>query len=567
MSDDGTIGDAAVDALVNDYIMTGEMIFLGDMQDVIDGYEERMANPCYTNNAFHHNYSDEVTSVPNCTENGIRTYTCSVCGDVHTEEIPALGHTFVQEVFLEPTCTKRGVMEKYCTVCGDSSFTAIPALGHTDVVIPRIEPTCTSVGYTQGSYCSVCGDTLIAPEEIAMVPHDYDYLYNSQNDSYSAVCEVCNNTVTEFENDISALAEAENWYNSLDEDDYTPASYSALSSVAELHKSLSVNDSLVYPQFIIDEETTAILTKIGELQPYLSVCVSGCNSDIASELNGEPCNSNSFNAVFGDTVTLTAVPDDGYKFIAWYDADTLRYLSTNPVFTYTLNSNLNISAIVASNNCSTLTFWGEGGQVKAVYSHTSDEWTELESIESLVPPVPYKYGYTNGRWNYVGSSVINYLEIHQDVNIYAEYDEVEAFVPELPALQNNYSPSLTLSYVYSNENNESVGTLIMASNVPDGCEIEEIGLAYIKEPAAEFNPSTVNLTVNSRVTSVRFNGLSDSGLYILNIRRLTSNSNWAVKGYMTYYDSNGALRIAYTNQINIVNKASVQAVKFTAYIL
>ncbi len=97
----------------------------------------------------------------------------------------------------------------------------------------------------------------------------------------------------------------------------------------------------------------------------------------------------------------------------------------------------------------------------------------------------------------------------------------------------------------------------MASNIPDGCEVQTIGLAYIKKPAAEFDPTSVLLTLNSKVTTARFDGISDSGLYILNIRNLTKNSNWAVKGYMTYYDNNGKLKTAYTNQINLVNREEV----------
>ena len=53
-----------------------------------------------------HSYVAEVTPA-SCTEDGLTTYTCSVCGDSYTETIPATGHTFVNEV---------------CSACGASAF-------------------------------------------------------------------------------------------------------------------------------------------------------------------------------------------------------------------------------------------------------------------------------------------------------------------------------------------------------------------------------------------------------------------------------------------------------------
>ncbi len=46
-----------------------------------------------------HNYASVITKEPTCTENGIRTFTCSGCGDTYTEEIAvnAENHTWVEE--------------------------------------------------------------------------------------------------------------------------------------------------------------------------------------------------------------------------------------------------------------------------------------------------------------------------------------------------------------------------------------------------------------------------------------------------------------------------------------
>lgn len=40
-----------------------------------------------------HKYTNKVTKEPTATEKGVKTYTCTVCGDNYTEDIPALGNT------------------------------------------------------------------------------------------------------------------------------------------------------------------------------------------------------------------------------------------------------------------------------------------------------------------------------------------------------------------------------------------------------------------------------------------------------------------------------------------
>ena len=45
---------------------------------------------------------------------------------------------------------------------------------HTEEVIPGKEATCTETGLTVGKKCSVCGEVLVAQEEIPMVPHSYE---------------------------------------------------------------------------------------------------------------------------------------------------------------------------------------------------------------------------------------------------------------------------------------------------------------------------------------------------------------------------------------------------------
>ena len=67
-----------------------------------------------------HTYdSGEVTKEPDCIEKGVKTYTCTGCGDTYTEEIPALGHTKVIDPAVPATATTTGLTEgSHCSVCG-----------------------------------------------------------------------------------------------------------------------------------------------------------------------------------------------------------------------------------------------------------------------------------------------------------------------------------------------------------------------------------------------------------------------------------------------------------------
>ena len=76
-----------------------------------------------------HTYSASVTAEPTCTAAGLRTYTCSKCGDSYTESIPALGHNFGEWIAVkEPTTDAEGLQERTCTRCGTKESQALPKI-------------------------------------------------------------------------------------------------------------------------------------------------------------------------------------------------------------------------------------------------------------------------------------------------------------------------------------------------------------------------------------------------------------------------------------------------------
>ena len=91
-----------------------------------------------------------VTTEPTETTPGVRTYTCTVCGEVKTEVIPATGaHTHkwdAGKVTTEPTATTPGVRTYTCTICGQTKSEIIPATGGSSVCPGG--PSCPSYGFS-----------------------------------------------------------------------------------------------------------------------------------------------------------------------------------------------------------------------------------------------------------------------------------------------------------------------------------------------------------------------------------------------------------------------------------
>ena len=107
--------------------------------------------------------SGQVTTKPTEDMAGVRTYTCTVCGDTKTETIPATGvhvHTWQLTKHVPAACTEDGYDLYTCAKCGAVEHrNEVAAFGHKmnagEVVI---KPTATTSGvrvYT----CSVCGET------------------------------------------------------------------------------------------------------------------------------------------------------------------------------------------------------------------------------------------------------------------------------------------------------------------------------------------------------------------------------------------------------------------------
>lgn len=80
----------------------------------------------------------------------------NVCLKVMSSNITECKHEYTKTV-VPATCTTDGYTLYTCTKCSHSyQSDPVTATGHTPAVDAGYPATCTSVGYTDGSYCSVC---------------------------------------------------------------------------------------------------------------------------------------------------------------------------------------------------------------------------------------------------------------------------------------------------------------------------------------------------------------------------------------------------------------------------
>ena len=192
-------------------------------------------------------HTEEVVSgkAATCTETGLTEgKKCSVCGEtlVAQEEIPVRGHKdengdyecddceaklctehtpseAVRENEIAATCTSEGSYDLVvkCSVCGveiSRESNAISKLDHTEETVPGKDATCTEKGLTDGKKCSVCGETLVAQEEIPMVAHTEEVVAGKDATCTETgltdgkKCSVCGETLVAQE-EIKALGHTE----------------------------------------------------------------------------------------------------------------------------------------------------------------------------------------------------------------------------------------------------------------------------------------------------------------------------------------------------------------------
>ena len=197
----------------------------------------------------HHWDQGEIITEPTCTEEGEKTFTCSICGDEKTEKVSATGHQHTEirnkkeatcketgysgdtwckdcgkkilsgqtiaktenhswdagKVTTEATCTEEGEKTFTCSICGDEKTEKVSATGHQHTEIRnKKEATCKEEGYSGDTWCKDCGKKILSGQAIAKTEnHSWDSGKITKEPTCKEegektfTCSICGNTKTE----------------------------------------------------------------------------------------------------------------------------------------------------------------------------------------------------------------------------------------------------------------------------------------------------------------------------------------------------------------------------------
>lgn len=149
-----------------------------------------------------------ITKAATCTEEGKKTFTCTVCGETKEETIAATGHqrTEIRDK-KEASCEEAGYTgDTYCLDCKTviKKGESIPATGHQNTEVRDAkEATCEEDGYTGDTYCKDCKKKIASGETIPSKGHSYDEGVVTTEPTCTKAgvktytCSVCQNTKTE----------------------------------------------------------------------------------------------------------------------------------------------------------------------------------------------------------------------------------------------------------------------------------------------------------------------------------------------------------------------------------
>ncbi len=156
---------------MNEILFAGETYYIGML---VSGNRTCTIS---LNENYHPSSEWIIDKEPTCITGGSKHKECLDCGKtLKTKELPvdpdANGELSDWIVDTAATCTASGKKHKECTDCHEIlERSDINRKEHTPAVVSGKAATCEEAGLTDGSTCSVCGETLTAQETIPATGH------------------------------------------------------------------------------------------------------------------------------------------------------------------------------------------------------------------------------------------------------------------------------------------------------------------------------------------------------------------------------------------------------------
>lgn len=331
------------------------------------------------------------------TEEGFDKFACD-CGNTYTTVIDKLtcehaNTTETKETTKVATCTETGieVVTVTCNDCGNVVSTTentIPMIPHTEKVVPGKAATCTATGLTDGKVCEVCDTVLVAQEEIAMIPHteveiaEVAATCTEGGKTAGVKCSVCDTVITAPQ-DTEALGH-----------DYVEVEGSAVAPTVDAAGKKADQKCTRCDDVIVGEAIPALAS--------YEITVEATDLGVVTLNGADVTDGAKVKVEAGSTVTLTAEPNEGAKFLGW-TANGLTTVSTDTTFTTVALANVTYAPVFEKADAVSFTvvFADAFGNIVS-----SQVVTDAKDI--VIPDAPARSGYvaaTENGWTMTNEEI------------------------------------------------------------------------------------------------------------------------------------------------------------------
>lgn len=331
------------------------------------------------------------------TEEGFDKFACD-CGNTYTTVIDKLtcehvNKTTTKTVEKAATCTETG-LEKVVVTCDDCGVVVsedtntIEKLAHTEKVVAGTPATCTSTGLTDGKVCEVCGTVLEAQEEIAMIPHTEVEIAavaatcTEGGKTAGVKCSVCDTVITAPQ-DTEALGH-----------NYVEVEGSAVAPTVDAAGKKADQQCTRCDDVIVGEAIPALAS--------YEITVAATDLGVVTLNGADVTNGAKVKVEAGSTVTLTAEPIEGAKFLGW-TANGLTTVSTDTTFTTVALANVTYAPVFEKADAASFTVVFADAFGNIVSSQVVTDGSQI-----VIPDAPARSGYvaaTENGWTMTNEEI------------------------------------------------------------------------------------------------------------------------------------------------------------------